>query len=150
MLGEAAEPVASHAVVAPVTAAPVEQVLPEPVSEPVSPPAVPPEPGQPEPDGHAPLVAVPDVAVSGEPAFAEATPLEAVRFPIVPEEEVLEPVAAPWAREDTREFEPISVPELAEDTIEPLHRLRLDKPAQGEPRREARPTRASRDFDWGE
>ena len=86
----------------------------------------------------------------------EPLPLESVALQDLVEEALTVPGQSeapselPWVREDTREFEPIPAPDLVEETVEPLERLRLDKLPAAEPRRGVRPAPASRDFDWGE
>lgn len=94
------------------------------------------------------IEAIQSVLASDGALVAEAaSPPESPESPESPD--------VPWAPEDTRELGPIATvepetPDGAEEAIEPLQRLRLDKPSAAEATPGTRPGRGSRDFDWGE
>jgi hypothetical protein len=88
------------------------------------------------------------------PAPVVQVPLPAPALEAEPEPEPqAEPAAQTeygWAREDTREFEPLSAMPEPEPEPEPEHHREEEAPAVKEPVFERIPGNGSRDFDWGE
>jgi cell division initiation protein len=124
---------------------------PVPVPVPVAAPVVAPEP-EPEPEPE--LIHEPEPEPVHEQEPVAAMPWPAIPVPAAPvhlrEPEPNAESEYGWAREDTREFEPISFEPETQPAPEPEHHAVATADPVEEPVLERIPGAGSRDFDWGE